>query len=433
MRLLGLLILGSFVTSIGTGMTAFGLAIMAYSSTGSASAVAAVQMCALAPLILLAPVAGALADRHDRRLVMVVGDGGSVLGLIIILVALRSPAPSLTMVLVGVALSSIMASLTEPALRASVSELVEPEQYVRASGLLQASSAAKLLVSPALAGLLLPVLGLPGIIIIDASTCAVTVACSLAVRRALPPRAASEPVGTRKRLLGGWQQIHSEPRLRSLVIIMTALTMTIGIVQVLFKPSLLPWMSAQSVGLVETLCAMGLLVGAGLATATKARPVTLLASGTAITGAAMIGLAARPWIWSVATAGIIAFASLALCQAGADALVRGRLDPQSEAAAWGTISLITQSGYLAAYATAAPLADYVFSPLVSRGGIGTALVGSGQGRGAALTIAVAGALTIALAVILRAKRRSLSPEASPVLSPNPHHSLEETRSCSNAS
>ncbi|WP_366181605.1 hypothetical protein ABXS69_04835 [Actinomyces timonensis] len=279
--------------------------------------------------------------------------------------------------------------------------------------------------APALAGLLLPVLGLPGIIIIDASTCALTAACSLAVRRALPARAAEAPA--RERLLGGWRQIRYEPRLRALVIIMTALTSTIGIVQVLFKPSLLPWMSASRVGLIETLCATGLLVGAALATATRARPATLLTGGTAVTGAAMIAVAARPWPWSVAIAGIIAFAALALCQAGADALARACLARGREASAWGAISLITQSGYLLAYATAAPLADYVFSPLVRDGGFPAALVGSGPGRGAALTITVAGALTIALAALLGAKRGRWSPRAMPA---SPTDSLKEGAICS---
>ena len=41
---------------------------------------ALVQLCAFAPIVLLAPVAGALADRFDRRLMMVIGDGGSEIG-----------------------------------------------------------------------------------------------------------------------------------------------------------------------------------------------------------------------------------------------------------------------------------------------------------------------------------------------------------------
>lgn len=414
MRLLNLLVLGSFITSLGTGMTAFGLAVLALTLTGSASSVAAVQLCALAPIILLAPVAGVIADRYDRRLVMVIGDGGSVVGLLVILLALRSPSPSLTTVLAGVLLSSVLASLTEPALRASVSELVDPEQYVKASGLLQAAGAAKLLVSPALAGLLLPVIGMPGIVVIDASTCVVTVICSLAVRRALP--AHQTGARTQVDVLGAWRTLRERPRLRRLLAVMTALIVATGTVQVLFKPALLPALGAQRLGVVETVCACGLLAGAGATAALRARPTTLLAAGTAVAGAMMVLLGVRPWLWTVVLGGFLTFAAMALCQAGADALARGALDREREAATWGVISLVTQSGYLVAYVCAAPLVDLVLTPALTRSGPGSVLallVGQGPGRGAALGIVAAGAVTVLLAVVLRLQRSGLEEAHEP--------------------
>ena len=95
MRRVGLLVLGSFINSLGTGLTAFGLAIIMLRTYGTASSVAAVQLSSFAPVVLLAPAAGVLADRYDRRLMMMIGDAGSVLGLGIILMALSSPRPSL--------------------------------------------------------------------------------------------------------------------------------------------------------------------------------------------------------------------------------------------------------------------------------------------------------------------------------------------------
>ena len=87
MRRVGLLVLGSFINSLGTGLTAFGLAIVMLRTYGTASSVSAVQMSSFAPIVLLAPLAGILADRYDRRLMMIIGDAGSVLGLGIILIA----------------------------------------------------------------------------------------------------------------------------------------------------------------------------------------------------------------------------------------------------------------------------------------------------------------------------------------------------------
>ena len=95
MKRVSLLVLGSFINSLGTGLSAFGLAVVMLRTHGTASSVSAVQMSAFAPIVLLAPLAGALADRYDRRLMMIIGDAGSVLGLGIILTALSSPRPSL--------------------------------------------------------------------------------------------------------------------------------------------------------------------------------------------------------------------------------------------------------------------------------------------------------------------------------------------------
>ena len=95
MKRVGLLVLGSFINSLGTGLTAFGLAIIMLRTYGTASSVAAVQLSSIAPVVLLAPAAGVLADRYDRRLMMIIGDADSVLGLGIILMALSSPRPSL--------------------------------------------------------------------------------------------------------------------------------------------------------------------------------------------------------------------------------------------------------------------------------------------------------------------------------------------------
>jgi len=95
MKHVGLLVLGSFINSLGTGLSAFGLAVVILRTYGTASSVAAVQMSAFAPLVLLAPLAGGLADRYDRRLMMMIGDAGSILGLGVILTALSSPPPSL--------------------------------------------------------------------------------------------------------------------------------------------------------------------------------------------------------------------------------------------------------------------------------------------------------------------------------------------------
>ena len=416
MKYVGLLVLGSFINSLGTGLSAFGLAVVILRTYGTASSVAAVQMSAFAPIVLLAPLAGVLADRYDRRLMMMTGDAGSILGLGVILTALSSPQPSLAWICAGAIISSCLAALTEPALRASVTDLVSEEDYVRSSGLLQLASAAKYLLAPAAAGFLTPLVGPRGLLLLDASTCLVTVACTVTVRRALAaegPHRVTPRQGEDHNVMAGWLTIASQPALRTLVILMTLATLAIGVVQVLLKPILLPTVSTAEMGVVETVAATGMLVGAALVTAWKsAQPTTLLAAGLAGTGAAMALLPVGPGAWWVAACGFLIFACLPLSQAGAEVLVRTRVDNAQQARTWGTISLVTQMGYLVAYLCSGVLVDHVLQPLLEPGqSLSTSLgsvVGTGSGRGAALLVGLMGAVMALVALAVRLQRRRIT-------------------------
>ena len=416
MKHVGLLVLGSFINSLGTGLSTFGLAVVILRAYGTASSVAAVQMSAFAPIVLLAPLAGVLADRYDRRLMMMIGDAGSILGLGVILAALSSPRPPLGWICAGAVISSCLAALTEPALRASVTDLVTEEDYVRSSGLLQLSSAAKYLLAPAAAGFLMPLVGPRGLLLLDAGTCMVTVACTVTVRHALAtetPQRTEPHQGEDRSIMAGWLAITSHPALRSLVVLMTLATLAIGVVQVLLKPILLPTVSTAEMGVVETVAATGMLMGAALVTAWKsAQPTTLLAAGLAGTGAAMSLLPVGPGAWWVAVCGFLIFACLPLSQAGAEVLVRTRVDNAQQARTWGTISLVTQTGYLVAYLCSGALVDHVLQPLLEPGqSLSTSLgavVGTGPGRGAALLVGLMGAALALVALAVRLQRRRIA-------------------------
>ena len=214
--------------------------------------------------------------------------------------------------------------------------------------------------------------------------------------------------------MAGWRTIASHPGLRLLVALMTVATLAIGVLQVLIKPILMPMVSTAAMGAIETIAATGMLVGASLVTAMKnARPTTLLAVGLAGTGAAMVLVPLGPGAWWVSACGFLTFASLPLSQAGAEVLVRGEVDNARQARTWGTISLITQMGYLVAYLCTGVLVDRVLQPLLRPGGplsagVG-AVVGTGPGRGAALLVGLMGVAMALLAVRVRLRRDRLAP------------------------
>ena len=59
------------MANIASGMTAFALGVHVFEMTGTATSVALVTLAAFLPSMLLNPGAGVLADRFDRRLMMI--------------------------------------------------------------------------------------------------------------------------------------------------------------------------------------------------------------------------------------------------------------------------------------------------------------------------------------------------------------------------
>jgi MFS family permease len=416
--------LGQFVSSIGSGLTAFGLGVYVFQQTQSATAVSMVTLSAFLPIILLAPVGGVLADRFDRRLMMLIGDGGAVIGLAYLLFLLATGEAALWQICASVAFSSLFASLTEPAYRASISDLLTEEYFAKASGMVQLAGAAKFLISPVVAGLLMQVMDVEMLILMDVSTIIVTFLTITAVRRSFggkPVRAEIQDKAPVKELDGaakkeksrpiiqmaqelreGWQLVVSNRGVLMLMLLLTAITFYMGFLETLYTPMVLPLSDEKTLGIVQSVSATGLLLGSlfiGLFSKSS-RYVRMLSVGLLIAGLFFSLIGMSPNVWLIAGAGFLFFAAMPFVNTGADVLIRKNIPNEAQGRAWGIIGVISQLGYVLAYASAGPLADHVFNPLLEANGALSStvgqLIGTGPGRGIGLLFMVAGVSVIGL-------------------------------------
>lgn len=146
---------GELISAVGSGLTSFGLGVYVFRQTGSAGSMALVTLLAFLPTLLLSVPAGVLADRYDRRLLMMAGDGCSALGILYILLCMLWGEATLWQICLGVFVSSSFSALLEPSYRATVTDLLTREEYSKASGLVGLAGSARYLISPVLAGVLL--------------------------------------------------------------------------------------------------------------------------------------------------------------------------------------------------------------------------------------------------------------------------------------
>src|SRR3972149_6191475 len=173
---------------LGTGMTRFAITIYAWQVTGEATALALVGFFAFGPTVLLSPVAGAIVDRANRRLVMMLSDLAAGLMTLTILGLYLSGELQIWHLYVTGALSGAFESFQFPAYSAAVTTMLPKEQYARANGMISLVESASGVVSPILAGVLIGALGIGGILTIAVITFCVALLALLVVFIPQPER-----------------------------------------------------------------------------------------------------------------------------------------------------------------------------------------------------------------------------------------------------
>lgn len=416
---------GQLISAIGSGLTSFGLGIYVFQQTGKASAMALVTLLAFMPSLLLSALAGVLADRYDRRLLMVLGDSLSALGLVYILICMLQGEALLWQICVGVTISSVFSSLLDPAYKATVTDLLTEEQYTKASGLVQVAGSAKFLISPVIAGFLLTVSDIKLLLIIDICTFFVTVAVTFAVRSGLASKTYKHTQSFISEFKEGWSAVSGNKGVLVLVIMTSVLTFFLGFIETLSTPMLLTFTNSSVVGTLVTIIASGMLVSSVIIgfIPIKRGYVKILSTSLFGIGIFMVGFGLRENIVLICISGFLFFAMLPFANTSLDYLVRINMDNAVQGRAWSLIGIISQLGFVAAYALSGVLADYVFTPMLVDGGLLAdsvgKIIGTGNGRGTGLLIIIAGLLLCVTSVILYNLRSVRKLEVTYVLQAHP--------------
>ena len=397
---------GELVSAIGSGLTSFGLAVYVYVQTGKASAVALVTLLAFMPSLLLSAAAGVLADRYDRRLLMVMGDSLSAVGVAFVLICMLFGEVRLWQICLGVTISSAFSSLLEPAYKATITDLLSEEQYTKASGLVQAAGSARYLISPVLAGFLLTVSDIKLLLLIDICTFFVTVISTLVVRNGLASKKYEYAKSFIREFKEGWGAVNEKRGVLVLVIMTSAITFSLGFIQTLSTPMILAFSDSSALGTVVTISASGMLAASVIIgiISIKRGYVKMLSASLFCSAIFMAVFGLRESIVLICVSGFLFFSMLPFANTSLDYLIRTNIENDLQGRAWGLIGVISQLGYVAAYALSGVLADYVFTPLMLDGGVLDRSVGkifgTGGGRGTGFLIFIAGTLLCVASVIL---------------------------------
>jgi len=390
--------IGQLVSVLGSTLTGFAMGIWVFLETGSVTTFALIIVSASVPGILVAPLAGSVVDRFDRRLVMLGADLSAGIATSIAAALFVTDSLEIWHLYPVAAMGAIAGAFQEPAYSAAVPLLVPKRHLGRANGLVQAGPSVGLVLAPILAAALIATAGLGVVLIIDIGTFLFAVTTLLFVR--IPrPNAIEEDDLTTSLLSSfsfGWAYLRARPGLLGLLGVYAVSNFMLSVVGLLYLPLILAFSTETAYGVVMSVGGVGMLVGS-LVMSAWGGPDRRIAGIMGMMGVAGIGVALSGLWESVILIAVFSSVDMFLgpiINGTSQTLWQTKIAPAVQGRVFAVRRMVAFVISPISMLLAGPLADGVFEPAMMPGGalagsVGE-ILGTGPGRGVGFMIVIAG-------------------------------------------
>lgn len=365
---------GATVSNVGTWMqrTAQDWIVLTDLTDNDATALGVTMALQFGPQLLLVPITGLVADRMDRRRLLVITQaamGALGLGLGILTV---TGLVELWMVWGSALLLGVAAAFDAPARQSFVGELVPTTHLSNAVGLNSTSFNAARLIGPAAAGLLTAGIGAGWVFMVNGATFAATLVVLQRLRAGeLVPRI--RPPRERGQIRAGLRYVRGRSDLM-LLFAMVFLLGTLGLNFPVFASTMARIefrRGAGEFGLLSSVIAVGSVAGALLAARRERPRMRTVALASAGFAAAMIAAALMPTVWAFAAVlPLIGIASITMMNS-ANAYTQTTTDPAMR----GRVMAIYMAIFMGGTPVGAPIVGWVANTLGPRWAMGVGALG----------------------------------------------------------
>lgn len=398
---------GQFISLVGSSMTRFALTIWAYQETQSALALALVAVFSFGPSVIFSPVAGAMVDRWNRKVVMAASDLIAGFSTILLLVLFNTGELAIWHLYIVGFIASTADAFQFPAFSAAVTMMVDKKHYARASGMRSLAQFASSTAAPLFGGIALAAIGLRGVFLIDIVTFVFAVG-ALFIINIPQPKQTADGVAARGSLwfesMYGFRYIKERPPLLGMQLIFMMSNLFFVMTTVTLAPMILAKTNNDEIlfGVVQSVMGIGGIAGGMLISLwggpqRRVHGVFLGMAGTGLLGSVVIGLGDNGLAWVVGA--FLAMFFLPLVNSSNQAIWQNKVAPDVQGRVFAVRRLIAQITVPLGMVIAGSLADFVFEPAMEPGAaladVFGGLVGTGPGAGIALLMVLTGILNAA--------------------------------------
>jgi MFS family permease len=303
------------VSMVGSAITTVVLPLVVYEATGSAAQTGVLFALRVVPYLLLGLIAGPVADRGNRRFLVIGGNFAEGALVLTIPVAHALGVLSVAQVYVVALLSAAVFVFSDAAVFGAVPALVGASRLPAANGLLSSVASAADIAGPVLAGVLVATVGAANAVTIDAMSFFVAAAVQMTIRSSFRAAGAGPPPSRRVRagIAAALGFIRSDRTMATLLGVGFGNSFAFGAVLGLLVPYAVEELGLASddgrIGFLYAAIGVGgLLSGLLFARLFRVERIPLLTPGTlAASGVVALGLAGTSgWVLATGLVGLFA-------------------------------------------------------------------------------------------------------------------------------
>lgn len=401
--------LGSTVSSLGDCLAGFSLNVWLLQTTESINVYTLGLLCMTLPVFFLAPLSGVVVDRWPRRWIIIIAEIGSALCYLTIALLFISDSLKIWHIYALTALSVSFSEFESLAFRSAVSLVVEPEDLARASGLTRVGDSIAQLSTPAIAGFLLSIIQIQGILLINCASFIIGIIPILLIRipelQASSDKTDSENTSLIQQINQGWTYLGEQAGLFSLISVRAVHSFIANAGSILFVPMVLHLATPSTLGVVLSTAEAGTVIG-GILMITWAsrqeRLIPVIYSLMFLGGFEAIASGIRPSLTIIAIAAFLFLLTLPLIDGSVQVILQKYVPPELQGRVFALNNAVTSLATLVAISSGSAV-DLFLEPVMAfdgpwSEGIGQ-IIGTGPGRGIGLMFIIMGSLSIITASI----------------------------------
>lgn len=380
-------------SGLGSAMTSYALVVWSYTQKGSALMSALLMVSSYAPYVLLSIFAGALSDKWNKKITMLVCDSIAALTTVVMLALLRSGTLEIGHLYLINGINGLMNTLQQPASEVATTRLLPKKYYQRVGGMRYLASSLNSILTPIIATAVLGTAGMGAVVGFDLFSFGVAF-LTLAFGVKIPE--AGEKAEKQEKLMTsvkkGIAYLQANRGILDLILFLAAINLVASVYSAAFPAMLLSRQggSEKTLGMVNTVIGAATLLGSMLASAlgTPKSRVRVICNSLLLSMSTenfLLAFGRTPLIWCIG--GFLGWIGIPLMNTNLDAILRLHVPEGMQGRVYSVRNSLQFFTIPVGYLLGGLLVDQVFEPFMAsqeQNSIFRLLFGAGKGSGAAL-------------------------------------------------